>query len=94
MWTDNWAIVAGAPHPVAAHAFINWQLQPEIQALDTEYHYYGGVVKGEEEFLDPAIYNDPAVYPPAEVTEKLEVAEPTPDWLALRNEAWTKFKAA
>jgi spermidine/putrescine transport system substrate-binding protein len=94
VWTDNWAILAGAPHPAAAHAFVNWQLQPKIQALDTEYHYYGGVVEGEEKFLDPAIANDPAVYPPDEVAEKLEIAEATPEWLALRNEAWTKFKAA
>jgi spermidine/putrescine transport system substrate-binding protein len=94
IWTDNWAIVEGAPHPAASHAFLNWHLQPEVQALDTEYHYYGAVVAGEEEYLDPAIYNDPGVYPPPEVTEQLEFAEATPEWLALRNEAWTKFKAA
>jgi spermidine/putrescine transport system substrate-binding protein len=94
VWTDNWAIVGGAPHPAAAHAFLDWHLQPEVQAQDTSYHYYGAVVKGEEEHLDPAIYNDPGVYPPAEVVDKLEVAQANPDWTALRNEAWTKFKAA
>ena len=94
VWTDNWAIVAGAPHPAAAHAFINWQLQPEIQAQDTEFHYYGAVVEGEEEFLDEAIANDPAVYPSAETMSRLEVAQASPDWSRLRNEAWTKFKAA
>jgi spermidine/putrescine transport system substrate-binding protein len=94
VWTDNWSIVTQAPHPAAAHAFINWQLQPEIQALDTEYHYYGAVVKGEEEFLPKALANDPAIYPPAGVQKELEVAQATPEWLALRNEAWTKFKAA
>ena len=94
VWTDNWAVVAGAPHPAAAHAFINWQLQPKIQAQDTEYHYYGAVVEGEEEFLDPAIAKDPAVYPSAETMSRLEVAQANPDWTRLRNEAWTKFKAA
>lgn len=94
VWTDNWSIVAGAPHPVAAHAFLNWILQPKVQAQEVEWNYYGSPVKGEEEFLDPAIANDPAVYPPAEVAEKLEVAQATPEWTALRNEAWTKFKAA
>jgi spermidine/putrescine transport system substrate-binding protein len=94
VWTDNWSIVAGAPHPNAAHAFLNYHLQPEVQAKDTEYHYYGSVVKGEEEFLDPAIANDPAVYPDSETASKLEVAAATPEWLALRTEAWTKFKAA
>ena len=94
VWTDNWSIVTEAPHPAAAHAFINWQLQPKIQALDTTYHYYGAVVEGEEKFLPKALANDPAVYPSADVKEKLEVAEATPEWVALRNEAWTKFKAA
>jgi spermidine/putrescine transport system substrate-binding protein len=94
IWTDNWAIVADPPHPAAAHAFLNWHLQPKVQALDTEYHYYGAVVEGEEKYLDPAIAGDPGVYPSEEVAEKLEVAQATPEWLALRNEAWTKFKAA
>jgi spermidine/putrescine transport system substrate-binding protein len=94
IWTDNWAIPADPPHPAAAHAFINWQLQPQIQAQDTEYHYYGAVVEGEEEFLDPAIAKDPSVYPSEATIEKLEVADANPDWSRLRNEAWTKFKAA
>ena len=94
IWTDNWSVVSGAPHPAAAHAFLNWSLEPENQARDTSYHYYGGVVEGEEEFLPDAIANDPAVYPPADVIAKMEYAEANPDWLRLRNEAWTKFKAA
>ena len=94
VWTDNWAIVTEAPHPAAAHAFINWHLQPEIQALDTEYHFYGAVVEGEEKFLKPALVKDPSINPPAELKEKLEVAQATPEWLALRTEAWTKFKAS
>lgn len=94
IWLDNWAIVAGAPHPAAAHAYLNWHLQPKVQARDTEYHYYGSVVEGEEQYLDPAIANDPSVYPSEDVASKLEVAEADPDWTRLRNEAWTKFKAA
>jgi spermidine/putrescine transport system substrate-binding protein len=94
VWTDNWAIPANPPHPAAAHAFINWHLQPKVQAQDTEYHYYGAVVEGEEEFLDPAIAKDPSVYPSQETMQNLEVAKADPDWTRLRNEAWTKFKAA
>ena len=29
IWADNWCIPATAPHPVAAHAWINWLLDPE-----------------------------------------------------------------
>ena len=94
IWTDNWCVVNNAPHPAAAHAFLNWSLEPEVQARDTSYHYYGGIVEGEEEFLPQAIANDPSVYPPDDIIAKMEYAEANPDWLRLRNEAWTKFKAA
>ena len=69
-------------------------LDPEVQARDTAYHYYGGVVEGEEEFLPDALANDPSIYPTEDVISKLEFAQANPDWLRLRNEAWTKFKAA
>lgn len=39
LWMDNWAIPSGAPHPEAAHAFINYVLTPE-NALD-ELDYIG-----------------------------------------------------
>ncbi|MEA2451505.1 MAG: spermidine/putrescine transport system substrate-binding protein [Actinomycetota bacterium] len=95
VWTDNYSIVAGAPHPAAAHAFLNYSLEPETQGRDTSYHYYGGVVEGEEEFLDPkSIAKNPSVYPPEDVKAKLEIAQATPEWTRMRNEAWTKFKAA
>ena len=31
LWIDNWSISADAPHPEAAHAWINFVLQPEGQ---------------------------------------------------------------
>ncbi len=94
IWTDNWSIVAGAPHPAAAHAYLNWSLEPKVQARDTSYHYYGDVVEGAEQYLPKAIASDQSVYPSAEVRAKSEFAQASPEWLALRNEAWTKFKAA
>lgn len=94
VWLDNWCMVADAPHPAAAHAFMNWILDPKIQAQEVSWNYYGSPVAGEEQYLDPKIFNNPGIYPPGEVSEKLEFAEANPDWLALRNEVWTKFKAA
>ena len=40
IWTDNWAISAYAPDPVAAHAWINFILQPEVNAKEMEYVAY------------------------------------------------------
>lgn len=40
LWMDNWAIAAGAPHPEAAHAFINYVLTPENAMRELEYIGY------------------------------------------------------
>lgn len=40
LWMDNWAIAAGAPHPEAAHAFINFVLTPENQLSNVSYIGY------------------------------------------------------
>ena len=40
LWMDNWAIAAGAPHPEAAHAFINYSMAPENLALNLDYIGY------------------------------------------------------
>jgi spermidine/putrescine transport system substrate-binding protein len=38
LWMDNWAISSTAPHPEAAHAFIDYVLAPENALLELEYH--------------------------------------------------------
>jgi spermidine/putrescine transport system substrate-binding protein len=40
LWMDNWAIAAGAPHPEAAHAFINYVLTPENALKEVDYIGY------------------------------------------------------
>jgi spermidine/putrescine transport system substrate-binding protein len=40
IWMDNWAIAAGAPHPEAAHAFIDFSMSPESLALNLDYIGY------------------------------------------------------
>lgn len=40
LWMDNWAIAAGAPHPEAAHAFIDFSMTPENLALNLDYIGY------------------------------------------------------
>lgn len=40
LWMDNWAIPAGAPHPEAAHAFIDYVLAPENAISELDYIGY------------------------------------------------------
>ena len=37
---DTYCIPVGAPNPEAAHAWINWDLVPEISIKDLSYHGY------------------------------------------------------
>jgi spermidine/putrescine transport system substrate-binding protein len=93
-WIDSWAIPAEAPHPVAAHEFINWILTPENQGRETSYTYYASAVTGAEEFTPRAIVNDPSIYPSAEVLDRLEFARTEVDIVQLRADAWNRFLAA
>lgn len=45
LWMDNWCIAEGAPHPEAAHAFINFTLAPEVTLQQLEYigYHTGGL---------------------------------------------------
>jgi spermidine/putrescine-binding protein len=54
-WTDNWTIAAGSKNPVAAHAWINYVLSPEIAGKEWNYVGYKVPVVGAEKFVDPQI---------------------------------------
>ncbi|QJQ98550.1 polyamine ABC transporter substrate-binding protein [Halomonas sp. PGE1] len=94
LWFDMMAIPADAPNPDNAHAFINFILEPEIAAAITEYVVYANPNLAANAFLDPAIRDDPAIYPDQEVMDNLYVAEEKP--LAVqrvRTRVWNRVKS-
>lgn len=94
IWMDCWVILRSAPHPNAAHAFLNWLLEPVQQGEETTFTYYASPVDAAKGRVDAEVANDPAVYPPNEIADRLEFYEPTPAGVRLRSEIFTKFKAA
>lgn len=53
LWMDNWAVSAFAPHPEAAHAFINFVLTPENQLANVSYiGYHTGALDIEQAARD------------------------------------------
>jgi spermidine/putrescine transport system substrate-binding protein len=48
---DTYAIPTGAPNPEAAHAWINWNLIPEISIKDLSYHGYHTGMKSMDQLL-------------------------------------------
>ncbi|MBN9034911.1 MAG: polyamine ABC transporter substrate-binding protein [Rhizobiales bacterium] len=91
MWFDQMAIPADAPHVEEAHAFINYIMKPEVAAKASNYVFYANGNKASQEFLDPDVKDDPAVYPDEATLNKLFTLTPL-DTKAQRNltRLWTK----
>ncbi|CAA7616850.1 polyamine ABC transporter substrate-binding protein [Magnetospirillum sp. UT-4] len=93
---DVMAIPADAPHPEAAHAFINFILRPDVIAGITNEVGYANAVPAAMDKTDPAIAKDPVIFPPAAVQAKLHTPPPPAgrDYDRARSRAWSKFRAA
>jgi putrescine transport system substrate-binding protein len=93
IWFDNMAIPKDAPHPEAAHAWINFILKPEIEAANSDYVAYANPVPASKEFMSAEVKDSPAIYPSDEVMAKL-FAVPTKDatFNRLQTRSWTTIR--
>jgi len=94
LWMDNWAVLSSAPHPEAAHAFLDFILDPDWAVDQIDYIGYHTGAKNVEEMCREA------------GLEMLDMVFFTPEQLATmqdgeineaqeRNvEIWNKLKAA
>ncbi|MFU8820387.1 MAG: polyamine ABC transporter substrate-binding protein [Gammaproteobacteria bacterium] len=71
MWFDMLAIPADARNPENAHLFIDFLLRPEVMAEITDYVAFANAVPASLEIMDEEVRDNPAIYPPEEVMEKL-----------------------
>jgi putrescine transport system substrate-binding protein len=86
-------IPASAPHPEAAHKFLNFILEPKVIADITNDIHYGNDNLAARPLVRKEILNDPAVYPPPELRARLYLpAELGPDYDRLRTRVWTHIK--
>lgn len=77
----------------AAHQFINFMLDPEIAAANTEYVGYSTPNKAAFELISEELSGDERFYPPPEITDRLEVYENLgKEMLSLYNELFLQFK--
>jgi putrescine transport system substrate-binding protein len=86
-------IPASAPHPEAAHKFLNFILQPRVIAEITNDIHYGNENLAARPFVNGDLLGDPAVYPPPELRARLYLpAELGQDYDRLRTRVWTHIK--
>ncbi len=92
-WVDNMAIPASSKRKRTAEHFINFLLAPKSQAAITNYTYYASPSEAAKKYIKEEILNEPAIYPPKEVMEKLEWLEPVGDAATLYDQIWTEIKS-
>ncbi|QRM54279.1 polyamine ABC transporter substrate-binding protein [Sinorhizobium sp. BG8] len=91
MWFDMMAIPKDAPHVEEAHVFLNYIMKPEVIAKASNYVFYANGNKASQQFIDKAVLEDPAIYPPEAAVAKLYTKLPyDPKTQRLVTRIWTK----
>jgi putrescine transport system substrate-binding protein len=90
---DMLAIPADAPHVHNALVFINYLLDPEVAAKNSNHVKFANINVASTQSLAEAVKGDPNIYPPADILAKL-VPQPVhgQDYQRLLTRAWTRFK--
>jgi putrescine transport system substrate-binding protein len=86
-------IPVDAPHVKAAHAFLDFLLRPEVIAAITNDIHYGNENLAANRFVNPAILNDPTLYPTPEIMQRLYLTEEVSAATErIRTRTWTRIK--
>lgn len=93
IWADNLAIPKNAKHKELAQSFIDFLLRPEISAKIVNFLRYPSTNEAAKAHILPKILNDPNIYPPAEILEKLEWIRDLGEATALYERVWTEVKS-
>jgi putrescine transport system substrate-binding protein len=92
-WFDIWAVPADAPNRDNAFTWINYMLEPEVIAKCTNFTNYANANKAADQFVDPAILSNPAVYPDAELRKRMWTQKTlSQDLERARTRAWSDIK--
>ncbi len=93
LWFDDLAIPKDAPDVAEAHALINYLLEPEVAAKNTNFISYANGNLASQKFIDKSILDDRTIYPDAATMAKLYViAAHDPKTQRLINRLWTRIK--
>jgi spermidine/putrescine transport system substrate-binding protein len=90
-WVDTWVLLAGAPDPNAAYAFLNWIQDPKQQVVESLYAGYASCNDQAKPLLPADFANNPAVYVPDSQLSLLQVATDQ-SGNQQRADIWAQFK--
>ena len=69
--SDAMVVLSGAPHPIAAQLWLNFNLDAKVGAANTNYIGYMGPNAAAEQYIDDAIKGDERLNPPQSILDKL-----------------------
>jgi spermidine/putrescine transport system substrate-binding protein len=90
-WTDTWVLLADAPNPNAAYAFLNWIQDPKQQVVESLYAGYASCNDSAKSQLPADFVANPAVYVPDDQLKLLSVATDQ-SGNQQRADIWAEFK--
>ena len=92
-WFDSLAIPADAPHPQAAHAFLEFMLRPDIAARNANHIGCASMNAAATRLLDPELRDDPGIYPGPEQFSRLQSLRARSQAQSREeNRIWSRFK--
>ena len=93
LWFDMMAIPKDAPDPDSAYAFLNYIMTPQVIADISNHKRYANGNAAATPLVEDAVKNDPGIYPPPEIRQKLAVqlADSAEQTRAITR-VWQKFK--
>lgn len=93
LWLDMVVMPKSAPHEKNGYAYMNYLLEPKVIANISNSIHYANPNSAADAYVDPAVKQDLAIYPPKTLMDKLFTVEDLPAAIArLSTRLWTKLK--
>ncbi|AYC32981.1 polyamine ABC transporter substrate-binding protein [Pseudomonas cavernae] len=93
VFIDNLVIPSSARRADLAHRFIDYLMQPKVAALITKETLYPSGNADAKAFLDPALREQPGLYPDRATKRRLFALETLPDkQRVVRDHVWARFR--
>ncbi len=93
LWFDMLAIPKDAPDKDSAYAFMNYMMAPQVSADVSDFRRYATGNLAALPLVQPAVRDDPGIYPPPALRQKLAVQlADSPDQTRAITRVWQKFK--
>ncbi|MFN7943604.1 MAG: spermidine/putrescine ABC transporter substrate-binding protein [Thermoanaerobaculia bacterium] len=93
IWMDNMAIPTGARNLDNAYAFLNFIMEPEVNAEIVNSVHYASANVPARQFITPEILNDKAIFPSDEDIARCSFLEDIGEATTLLDQYWTEIKS-